>query len=178
MPPKGYEARRTPEQEAARFEQGRAEAEARKQQSAEYYKLHGEREIHSTPGFAERQAAREAYLSGNMTAEEATAIPGVTVGSDALYQVTSGRTKVPFQSLWPEATIDNPPAGLTPEQTTIWQDYGAVNQGYADFPGWSYYSQASDSAGPAGMDQELSPTSLPAMLAAGVGLVLLLGLIK
>lgn len=174
MPPKGIQPRRTPEQEAARFAAGRAEAEARKQQSAQYYKLHGEREIHSTPGFDERQAAREQYLSGQLTDEQAMSIPGVTVGSSALYDVTSGRVKVPFQSLWPQATIDNPPGGLTPDQLQIWKDYGQSGQDYADFPGWAHYGDTAASSPSAAA----SLTSLGGVLAAGVGVIVLMSFLK
>lgn len=182
MPPKGYKPYRTPEEQALRFEQGRAEAEARRKVSAEYYKLHGEREVHSTPGFEERQAAREAYLAGQITAEEATAIPGVTVGSDALYQVTKGTApaKISFQDLWPEPTADNPPGGLTPEQTQIWQDWGASGQSYLDFPGWSYFSDLATEPTTSGNGAAGAGTisGIGGVLAVGVGLVLLMSFIK
>lgn len=175
MPPKGIQPRRTPEQEAARFAAGRAKAEARKQQSAQYYKLHGEREIHSTPGFAERDAARQQFMEGTLTVEQAQSIPGI--GYQPATQTVFNNPvteKVPFQSLWPEATADNPPGGLTPDQLQIWEDYGQSGQDYADFPGWAHY--ADTAAGSQGAASSL--TSLGGILAAGVGVIALMSFLK
>jgi len=167
--------RKSPEQMAIQMAEGRAKDEAERKANAAYRKIHGTLPVHSTPGFAEREAARQQFMEGTLTVEQAQSIPGI--GYQPATQTVFNNPvteKVPFQSLWPEATVDNPPGGLTPEQTQIWADYGQSGQDYADFPGWAHY--ADTAAGSQGAASSL--TSLGGVLAAGVGVIALMSFLK